>query len=482
MAIYTAVYAAYIYSGGSWVDVTSSVLDVTGSAEATLNTDNALAFGDSSQSRISVRGKLALQSYTWSYTPFRVKYGMNGDTPTKEFQGVITERERTLSDLTFTCEGYAALIHNVKAYSPMFYNRPVATKTTVASVEDPTDPSYVAGPINWLLWQAGGRPLEQDVTYPSATFYYSLDQAMFAPPFAWFAGEDGWSECLKLVQAAGGQIYQNTDGTIVYRQPFVIAEGSPSFAFTMSDFADLRERTSARKTMDTATVSFIPRELRPTQDVAEDTTTRVIQAGEAITFEVEPKWPLYSMEAFTSDSFSICFLTGNQATFSTDYTVTTTFAAQRITINVANQTSEPLVFYKVTIRGMPILPLEAQSVTVGSGSSAKTICDGNPYIQTHADAEWLANLYLAFYGDNHPLRTISGAVYDADLDIGDIATITASPLSLSGVDHVVVAKRHSQTGAEMEVDLVEITGLPTSSDFFVVGTDYSASGAKLIGW
>src|SRR6266511_3258261 len=173
MSVHTAVYLAEIYSVGSWVDVTSSILEISGSNEATVNSDNALAFGDSSDTKISIKAKLALQSYTWALTPFRVTYTIDGNTQ-QAFAGVITERERTLNDLTFSCEGFAALIRDTKAYSPMFYLRPVATKTTVASVEDPTDPDYVAGPLNWLMWQAGGRPYEQDFTYTSPKFYYSF--------------------------------------------------------------------------------------------------------------------------------------------------------------------------------------------------------------------------------------------------------------------------------------------------------------------
>lgn len=481
MTVHTAAYEAYIYSGGSWVDVSTSILEVDGALEATLNGDNALAFGDSSDARIHVRALLAMQSYAWELTPFKIQFGIDG-SPVRAFQGVITERERTLSDLTFSCEGYAALLRDTKVYSPMFYLRPVATKTTIASVEDPTDPAYQAGPLNWLMWQAGGRPLEQDLTYTSATFYYSFDQALFSPPFAWFAGENGWEEALKLVQAAGGQLYQDPEGTIVYRQPFVIADTSSTFALGMSDFAELRERQASHQVMDQATVSFVPRELRPLQDMAEDTTTRVIPAGEAVTFDIEPKWPLYTLEDLAQSNFVIAFLDGTPATLTTDFTVSTTFAAQRITLTIGNVASAPIVLYKLTLRGQPVLPLEAQSVTVGSGGTVKTVCDGNPYIQTRSDAEWLANLYLTFYADSHALRTASGLVYDPDIEIGNVGTLTAAPWSLSGVSHVVAAKRHSQTGAEMELDLVEIAGLPKASDFFIVGTDYTASGAKLVGF
>lgn len=200
MAVFSAVYSASIQVAGVWTTVTSTILDLSGSNEATLNPDNALAFGDSSQTRITVRAKLALQTYAWELVPFKATFGINGHSELA-FHGVITGRERTIDELTFTCEGFAALLRNTKAYSPAFHRRPIATKTTAASVEDPDEPAYQAGPINWLLWQAGGRPVEQDSnpTYVSeASFWYSCDHALLAPDWTWIAGENAWDEALKL--------------------------------------------------------------------------------------------------------------------------------------------------------------------------------------------------------------------------------------------------------------------------------------------
>lgn len=496
MSIATAIYSASIYSGGSWVDVTSSILAISGSAEASQSSDNALAFGDFSDTRIAVVAALALQSYTWGRTPFKVTFTVNG-TAAEAFHGVITERERTLSDLTYTCEGFAALLRDTKVYSPLFYRRPVATKTTAASVEDPSNIAYVAGPLNWLMWQAGGRPAEQDYVYPSAAFYYSFDFALLAPDWAWLAGEDGWSEGLKMVQAAGGQLYQGPDGIIHYRNPYAIADGSVgAFAYTLSSFADLREQQSSRHVATQFTVPFIPRALRPIQDVAEDTTPRFIPAGEQAIFSVEPKWPLYTLDTqsglvrapldgssisdLRSEDLTIVTALDAAATQGVDYFCSVVFAAQRLAVTITNLSTWPIAIYKVKLRGQPILPDEAGSVTVGSGTVAKTAAEGNPYVQTRQHAERLASLYLAFYGAAHPLRSVSGLLFNPALTIGALGTLTA--LDLSAVAHVVSAIRHSETGVKMDVDLVEIAGLHALSEFYIIGTDYSAASSKILGY
>lgn len=489
MAVYTAIYTAELYDAG-WQDVTAYILDVQGGNEATPNSDNALAFGDSSQSRLTARARLPMQSYAWKLSPFRITYGMDALTA-KAFHGVITSRDRSLDDLTLECEGYAALIRDVKEFSPAFHRRPVATKTTASSVEDPDDTSYRGGALNWLLWTAGGRPLEQDFDadyVTDAKFWYSLDQALLAPEWSWIAGENAWEEALKLVQASGGQLYQAPDGTIVYRQPYMIGDGAASGrAYNTSNFKTIRERQASRQTMTKALVFFIPRFLRPTQDVVTDDTERLIQVGETITFDLEPQWPIYTLEVQSAgqlkpEALIVNLLSGfSPAVMDTDFSHTVSYSAAKVSISITNLASSGLVVSKVTLRGQPIIAGEAGNVTVGADGTTKTVADQNTYIQSLDHAERLANIYLDFYADAHPLRTISGVVLDPELEIGDVVTLTVAEWSLDTVEHVVVTIRHSQTGAEMELDLVEIDGLPKTSDHFIVGED--ATGlTKLLGY
>src|SRR5262249_45006677 len=143
------------------------------------------------------------------------------------------------------CVGASAFAQPTKAYSGLFVLRALFTKTSASSIEDPANGSYAAGVGNYGLWQAGGRPYEQSGSYPSASFYYSCDQAVLCPPFSWLAGEDAWAELQKLAQAAGGQLYQNTLGTVVYRQPLAIVANTPTYPFDESvyDLGSFAEQT-----------------------------------------------------------------------------------------------------------------------------------------------------------------------------------------------------------------------------------------------
>src|SRR6185312_16223160 len=136
---------------------------------------------------------------TGYFVPIRYTTWMDADT-SKTFTGIIIRRTRDMNKMTLDATGMKALIAATKAYSPSFPRRPVATKTTASSIENPATAGYIAGQINYLLWASGGRPYEQSGSYPLATFYYSCDHAILSPDWSWAAGEDSWAECLQLAK------------------------------------------------------------------------------------------------------------------------------------------------------------------------------------------------------------------------------------------------------------------------------------------
>jgi hypothetical protein len=70
-------------------------------------------------------------------------------------------------------------------------------------------------------------------------------------------------------------------------------------------------------------------------------------------------------------------------------------------------------------------------------------------------------------------------VYDPDRDVGETVSLTSTRWSMSAVAHLIVAKRHSETGIVAGYDLVPVAGLPKTSDFFIVGsTSYTGQTKK----
>src|SRR5581483_7853612 len=189
----TADYLIELYYSGSWHAVADGdVLEAKGSWEITGQRNNAVAFGDDTDATFDAKFVYGVWANLADKLPIRYTTTNSDDTTAKTFTGVVTKQHRTLDDCDVQAEGIKVLVAATKIYSPMFVKRPVASKTTATSIEDPTSGSYAAGMVNYALWTAGGRPYEQAASYPSAVFYYACDHSILSPTHNWLAGENTW--------------------------------------------------------------------------------------------------------------------------------------------------------------------------------------------------------------------------------------------------------------------------------------------------
>src|SRR5262245_32737157 len=97
MSVHTLSYTVEWAPAGSWTTIAAGdVIDATSANELSGNQSNALAFGDYSQSRCTVKLRLAAISLaTWERVPIRVTYTLDG-VPAKAFVGVIEHVETDL--------------------------------------------------------------------------------------------------------------------------------------------------------------------------------------------------------------------------------------------------------------------------------------------------------------------------------------------------------------------------------------------------
>lgn len=497
MSVHTVDFEVWVKLAGIWTDISASVLSVDVANETSGNKDNALAFGDSSDARATVELPVALALSIPDDTPIRIIFTVGGTTE-DVFSGVVRRQDGDLNKARLECESFKALISTTRAHSRAFYRRPVATKTTATSIENPATPGYRAGLINWILWMAGGRPAEQDLDYPNATFYYSCEQAIIAPDWTWAAGEDGWAEALKLCQASGGQLYIARDGVVTYRQPLSFPNGSATFTFSRAVatygassgwFTDATYQTSSDQRATKITCSYTPRQLRPVQPVVEEDKPRLLENGKITEYELLPRWPLYDLEyAPGSDSqlaascFKITYFDGTEVVQSpTDgYAHAIEWTAQRIVLTISNTSDWPFVIHRVNLRGEPITAGEPASVTVGSGTIERNVADGNPLVQTENQALRLAEMTLAFHSASRPLRTLTGCPPDIDRYEGETVNLTIPEWSLLDAAHLIVAMRRDDSNGQYSYDLVPVDGLPRTDEFYLVGTtDYTGANLKV---
>lgn len=493
MTIHTSGFVCSWNIGAGYVDISAYVLAIDGDF-STQNAGNGIGFGDSSQAACTITidpnaTGTPLSLTTLALVPIKVQFTVDANTAYGG-AGVIVDWQQTQDTIELHLTGFQKLISTVRVYSPLFYRRPIATATTGSSIEDPTSGSYAGGALNFVLWSAGGRPYEQSGTYPTATFYYSLSQAPIAPKYSWVAGEDGWAEALRLVVAAGGQLYQRPDGVIQYTSALSLAGGSSVFALDIDSFGSISRKGSAADVVAAFTCEFVPRFPAGLQAIVSDTAPRVVAVGQTLTIELVPQYPIVqgSLETaggggtqLLAEAISATSYDGTQIVQGSGYTHTLTVTAQRIVLTITNAGTLPFTIERITLRGVPLVPGEAGTVTIGSGNPTQTIAQ-SAYIQSRSHAQRLARMALAFYSVPRPIITASGVLYNPTLQIGMAGTLTVSEWGLSSAPVAILGMQHSETGATVDLDLVETSGLPAMNSYFKVSASSQSGLTKLIGY
>jgi hypothetical protein len=488
MTVFTTAYALEWKPSGSWLAVDDDdVAQITGSLE-TAQADGGVGFGTTAVTRATVQVlRTAVSGLALARMPVRFTFTV-GASSEMAFVGFVRGWSGDRATVTLECSGMLDDLpeRTKNLYSPLYYRRHPATKTTASSIENPATGGYAAGLINWMMWYAGGRPFEQAGSYPSADFYYSFHNAIRAPDWTWIAGEDGWSVALQMIRAVGGKLKQGPDGVIYYTSPLTMLN-TPTKTFTTDDYEDVAEQGNTDQYAATITVSYLPRSPQPTQEVINDTTIRAIAAGETVTIYLDPQWPLFSTVldggTLKMKNITATYYDGAPVVYGSGITTTTTVDAQRITLTVTNSSSRNFQITKILVSGSPIAAGEAGSVTVGSGAPTKVLED-NPYVQSEAHALALAEMGLDFYGVARAVRTLTGCVYDPDRTADETVNLTDSLLGLSAAPHLItsITSELGEGGAITgSYALLDAANLPELASYWIVSTS-AQSGTKLIAW
>jgi hypothetical protein len=481
-------YQVEYWNGSAWTAVAdSAVLSVAGDNDSG-GGSSGLDFGAGAAPRFTVtlEDNSTTAAITWAKTRVRVRYGFASSNQLTRHIGVINGRGRQYGEvptLVWDCSGFDQTIRDTAIYSPMFYRRLAATATTASSVEDPTNSAYAGGLVNYIFWQAGGRPLAQSGTYPSATFYYTCQSALIAPEWTWIAGEDAWQELDRLCRAVGGQVFQQPDGTMVFVN--VLAPTASGYAVTEANYRAISEDATTDEYFTQARCSYTARALQPLQVVYEDTTPRLIAPSGTLTFTVEPQLPVYDwFVSGTSTIPSDCYVITDLFGYSITATVTyVSRAAARVEVSFVNgDSTRPLLISRLSLKGRPVAPIEEGQASYGSGTPARAIGDGEIYVQSRSHAERLCRIYVDIYGQVRPTRRLTTMGYDPDRTVGEVIGLTCAAWSLSAVDHRIAAIQVSETGALMDLAVAPITGIPTTAALFMIGTTYSGSDTRELGY
>lgn len=471
--------------GGSWIERTADVLDISTAIETTSGSDG-IGFGVGFAPSAEIRVAPEAFNVAWDRTPVRIAYGYNNNNP-YHFVGLIDGLADSDDEATWQARGYDALLEGKEIRSPLYYRRPVATQTTTTSVEDPASPAYRGGLVNYIFWKAGGRPWAQITAYPSAPFYYDCEGAILAPEWTWINGGNALQVLLDLCSAAGGLIYQDTSGIVRYVEPYSFANKAPSFHYTdtpldaaqriaqnAGDYGSFSRSATHALTVDRVRCNFVARRLQGVREVYSDRTPRQLDPGQSISLPLDLTLPCYRIDSIVANAGTIHTartVTPAQLTI----TRTATYA-QRVEITLTNTLGEAIAIYDLKVLAQPLMAMEEGSATYGAapGEYGRELAiPDSPFIQSRVFAERLCWLYYDFYRLRRDIVTLGGCGFDPRRAIGELVTLTNSRRAISALAHRICAIRVARTGIEMELDVVPVAGLPVGADFFQLGGVYS---------
>lgn len=482
--------------GAGYVTVTQAeVISINAKLETSQNQDNAFAFGTVATTTAVVNITDSYVISNWQNAKVRIRFGFDTSDKVVAFEGILIKRQRQDRAYQYECEGFNYQIARKKIYTGVFYRRPIATKTTATSIEDYTIPGSRPGILNRVFFTVGGRPYEQPgyATDPALKFWYSFDESIVKPRWAWVSGEDAWEETQRLVRAAGGQLYQNTDGVIYYKQPLsfgYVASGAILYDFHAGTFQSITEDASTVEQLDTIKASFVERVLQPMQEVYSSSTPKLLPAGELTNVPLEMQYPVYTYASYLTPqrlitsgaAIKATFFDGRDATQTSSFTVVINVqAAQLVDLTFNNATGEPISLNKVTLHGRPVTPGSENIASYTNGTGSEMMVEDNVYIQSFAQAYRLVRMYYDFYHVNRAIVTLDGVGYDPDRYLGEVVTLTHAEWGLSLAKHRIIALDYTN-GDSMRVSLAPISGLPTRDDVFIVGNTYSDGTVKMVSY
>lgn len=474
-----------INTGSGYSALTNSnVLSFSGRLAATNSVDNGFAFGTMTQMGATVETTTSIAN--WEKARLRIRIGFDGSDKIVVSEGVIVQRQRRGDFVIYTAEGFDYEIARSKIYTGVFYRRPIATKTTSTSNED-WQAGGTPGILNRICFTVGGRPLEQPAyaTDPAFKFWYSFNDSITRPKFAWVSGDDAWAEMGRLVRAAGGQLYQDTKGVLRYAQPLTFGQipSGTLYHFTPSTYASISEATTTAERIDVVKASYVERTLQPMQVVYDSDTPRLLAAGETVRMPLEMQYPVYTYADHVQPTKVIASGEGIMATYLDGRDASAglsamfhTKAAQLLDLSLTNLTSEPISVNRIVLSGRPVHAASEGVATYGSGTY-EMILEDNLYVQNYEQAQRLVRMFYDFYRANRTIITLNDVGFDPDRYLGEVVELTYAPWSISAARYRIISIDYSNKST-MNVGLAPIAGLVTQDEVFIVGQTYATTDTR----
>jgi hypothetical protein len=306
-----------------------------------------------------------------------------------------------------------------------------------------------------------------------------IDTGMFTIPWSWLDDESVLEECWTLAAAAGGRLYANPDGKIVYENmAHWLQNATPTETLTRDMYRDLRIRYEDGELYTEVTVEASPRSADDQQVLWEPEEEIQVPANGSMTLTARLKYPAYSV---TGISYEGVTLGGRN--ISSDVSCTHTDFAQRIELEFTNANATYAArLYKLQIQGRPVVGaplLEEKRISAASFWNDRTKRNrslrSNVYIQTRAHAAAIAEYLRDVHQLPRLFYTVTGTQGLPARALGSRVTLNDSEVMSASRDAHILGIQWSFTpaGFFQDLELVDAAGIyqHTLDEFFILDTD-----------
>jgi len=309
----------------------------------------------------------------------------------------------------------------------------------------------------------------------------TLDPGIFTIPWAWLDDESPITECWDIAAACNGRFYAGTDGRYYYEnsQHWLQNSASSSETVTEASFSKpLKPKYDDSNLYNAVVVEAQPRVLGETSVLWEPDDAIQIPASSTLTVTAKLRQPVYGTPTL---NYQATTAGGIDITGDVSANTTYTSYAQRVVIDFQNDNAtyaariRQLAIVGRPITGGPTVEVEETSVegfwNDREGRTRRV--QGNPYVQTRAHANAIAEALLDSQDTPMMTFTLSGLLGDPERELGQRITINDSNVMDSGTDVYVTAIRwrlSRAAGFKQDLECVEVQPLHPFLVYHVIGT------------
>jgi hypothetical protein len=328
----------------------------------------------------------------------------------------------------------------------------------------------------------------------SALVGAQIDDGMTAVPHYWLEDERVFDELGDVAEAHLGRCFFDKDGNLHFDdgahfvKPQTDSWDDPTTAqasFTTSSFAECNPRYEFSSIFNHIVIEYQPRYLGYIQNIFTASDVATLQPGEANKpYHAKFHFPCASITT-PANSTDYSAVTPGGVALTPTVALNATYAASAELYLTNNNADYPAYFYKLGLRGAPLLTQEPVKYEV---ENAASIADygrrtweirNNPYIQSYRHAQMIAEFLLARFKDPVQIITLAGQKGYPWLEVGDRVTVTETLTGIAEdyfIGHISWGWRPGAAYL-MDLDLMRIADMFSATDYFIIGTSKLGTGA-----